>query len=49
MDSAGVGIVGKLHFVFPCAVNTVIHDEIASYALFHNAVFNDKSANFTNI
>ncbi len=31
--------MGKLHFAFPCAVNRVIHDGIASYAHFHDAVF----------
>ena len=29
----------KLHFAFPCAVNRVIHGEIASYAHFHDADF----------
>ncbi|RKI63934.1 hypothetical protein D7V82_19260 [bacterium 1xD8-6] len=29
--------VGKLYFDFPCAVNRVIHDAIASYAHFHDA------------
>ncbi len=26
------------HFAFPCVANRVIHDTIASYALFHDAI-----------
>ena len=41
------GVVGKsvcrmwesCSLAFPCAVNRVIHDSIASYAHFHNAYF----------
>ena len=31
--------MGKLLFAFSCPVNIVIHDGIASYAHFHDAVF----------
>lgn len=45
VGNLGLQDIGKLHFAFPCPVTRVIHDEIGSYAYFHD-VFCKLDLNF---